>query len=213
MSLLRTRRWLALALIAGAVLVADQASKFAAVNSLTTLFADSPEAGIAAKARAFVREKDLWERGLATQPKDVLRSVWQWRYVQNRGAAFDFLARADKKVRVPFFLILPIAASIFVLVYFRRTQDHELRTRVALALLLGGALGNGLDRVLHGYVIDFIAWHWFDPTWANPARHWPTFNVADCGVSIGIALLLLDAVLPKTRTLDSADPAANARAA
>ena len=54
-----------------------------------------------------------------------------------------------------------------------------------------------VDRVLRGYVIDFIDWHWFDPNWLRPGRHWPTFNVADAGISVGLVLLFLEMLFVK----------------
>ena len=63
--------------------------------------------------------------------------------------------------------------------------------------MLGGAVGNALDRIIRGYVIDFIDWHWFDPHWMRPNLHWPTFNVADSGISVGLVLLFLEMFLAK----------------
>jgi signal peptidase II len=62
--------------------------------------------------------------------------------------------------------------------------------------------------VLRGYVIDFIDWHWFDPNWLHPQLHWPTFNVADSGISVGLAMLLLEMLFAKkTSAAKDAAPA------
>jgi signal peptidase II len=185
-------KWAVLALLAGAIFVGDQISKYLAVEHLTTAFESVNARTTAEKVQAFIHERDLQERGLALPPKRVVDSVWQWRYTQNRGAAWGLGANQAEKFRVPFFHLVTIAAVIFIISYFRNLDSSQRYLQVALALLLGGALGNGVDRLLRGYVIDFIDWHWFDPGWTNPGRHWPTFNVADSGVSIGLVMLILD---------------------
>jgi len=199
-------RWHFLLVVAGLILVADQATKYRAVADLTRVFATVNAVGAGEKLRAFAGEKDLLERGLATPPVHVFESWWQLRYTQNRGAAWGFLAGAGAWFRVPFFHLVTVLAIAFILGYYRKLEPQQRWLRLALALLLGGALGNGLDRVLRGYVIDFVDWHWFDPNWAAPARHWPTFNIADCGVTVGLAVLFLEMVFAKKE-----QPAAPAR--
>jgi signal peptidase II len=127
----------------------------------------------------------------------VIPGFWQDLYTQNRGAAWGFLARAGEQFRVPFFYLVSLAAVIFIFTYYRKLSVHQRYLQVALALVLGGAIGNALDRVLRGYVIDFIDWHLNDPAWHSPSHHWPTFNVADSGISVGLALLLLEALFVK----------------
>jgi len=96
---------------------------------------------------------------------------------------------------LPFFHLVSIAAVIFILTFYRRTKLDQRYTQVALALVLGGAVGNYLDRVVRGYVIDFIDWHWYQ----DPRMHWPTFNVADAAICIGVGMLLLEGVVIKKR--------------
>ena len=144
------------------------------------------------KISAFISERDLLERRLDLRPIDVFESWFQLRYTQNPGAAFSFLAGVHGPWRTLFFHIITIAALIFIFSTYRKLRDDQRWMQISLALLLGGALGNGIDRALRSYVIDFIAWHINDSTWSNPAwRHWPTFNIADCGVSVGLAMLVL----------------------
>ena len=201
------RNWHFLLVVAGLILVADQATKYRAVADLTQVFAAVNARSAGEKLRAFVGEKDLLERGLATPPVHVFANWWQLRYTQNRGAAWGFLSGAGAWFRVPFFHLVTILAIIFIIAYYRKLEANQRWLRLALALLLGGALGNGFDRVLRGYVIDFIDWHWFDQAWLQPGHHWPTFNVADCGVSVGLALLFLEMVFAKKE-----EPAPPARA-
>ena len=185
-------RWLLLALISGSILLADQATKFLAVAHLTSAFSSVNATNPGEKLAAFVSQKDLLERGLTTGQVHVFQSWFGLRYTQNRGAAWGFLSGAREGFRIPFFHLVTLAAILFITSYYRKLEEGQRYLQTALALLLGGALGNGLDRALRGYVIDFIDWHWRDPNWAAPSHHWPTFNVADCGVSIGLLLLFLE---------------------
>lgn len=201
------KKWLLLAAIAGTIFVSDQVTKYLAVSRLTVLFEAVQAKTAGEKLHAFVAEKDVLERGLAAAPVHVFRSWWQHRYTQNRGAAWGFLSGAAEAFRVPFFHLVTIAAVIFILSYYRKLLEDQRYLQVALALLLGGALGNGTDRVLRGYVIDFIDWHWGDPNWLRPGLHWPTFNIADCGVSIGLVLLFLEMLFVKHPQPDAKKPA------
>lgn len=190
-------KWKVLLAVAGLVFVLDQVTKFLAVEHLTHAFRAAGAQTLGQKASAFISEKDLLERGLAKpEPVDVA-PFWQFRYTQNRGAAFGFLAGAGEKLRVPFFHLVSILAVIFILSYYRKLSEEQRYLQISLALVLGGALGNAVDRVLRGYVIDFIDWHWFDPQWLRPNLHWPTFNVADSGISVGLVLLFLDMLFTK----------------
>ena len=106
--------------------------------------------------------------------------------VHNSGAAFSFLADAGGWQRW-FFVALSIVAAVFIVWMLARHGAQRLFA-TALALILGGALGNVIDRLLHGYVIDFIQVHYRN-------AYFPAFNVADSAISIGAALLILDEVL------------------
>jgi signal peptidase II len=101
----------------------------------------------------------------------------------NTGAAFSFLAGASGWQRW-FFTVIGIAAAVFI-TWMLRSHPGQKLFSFALACILGGAIGNVVDRLLHGYVVDFIQVHW---------RGWyfPAFNVADSAITIGAALLILD---------------------
>ena len=184
-------KWKLLALLAGVWFVADQVTKYLAVEHLTYAFAVARAKTFPDKLHAFVSQKDLLERGLADPAPVNVTPFWQHRYTQNRGAAWGVLAGAGEKFRVPFFHLVSVVAVIFIFSYYRKLRNDQRYLQVALALVLGGAVGNALDRVLRGYVIDFIDWHWFDPGWLRPALHWPTFNVADIAVSCGAIALAI----------------------
>ena len=109
---------------------------------------------------------------------------FQLTYMRNQGAAFSFLSGAGGWQRW-FFIGLAIVASVFIFVWLRKLDPSRRREAVAWALVLGGALGSLIDRILYGYVIDFLDVYVGD--W-----HWPAFNVADSAITVGVALLLLD---------------------
>jgi signal peptidase II len=106
-------------------------------------------------------------------------------YLENKGAAFSILAQAAGWQRW-FFIALAIIVSLSLMIWMRRIRAEQILLAVGLALVLGGALGNVIDRVWHGYVVDFIYFHWRD--W-----YFPAFNIADTCISIGAGCLLLDA--------------------
>ncbi len=190
-------KWKLLAILAGFWFVADQVTKYLAVEHLTALFTVVHAQTFGDKVSAFVSQKDLLERGLADPIPVTVTPFWQNRYTQNRGAAWGVLAGAGEKFRVPFFHLVSIVAVIFIFSYYRKLSNQQRYLQVALALVLGGALGNALDRILRGYVIDFIDWHWFDPGWLRPSLHWPTFNVADSGITIGLVMLFAEMLFVK----------------
>jgi signal peptidase II len=103
--------------------------------------------------------------------------------VHNTGAAFSFLAGAAGWQRW-FFTALGIAAAVFI-VWLLRSHGHQRLFGWALTLILGGAIGNVIDRLLHGYVVDFLDFHW-------GTRHFPAFNLADSAITLGALLLILD---------------------
>ena len=108
--------------------------------------------------------------------------------LHNAGAAFSFLAGAGGWQRW-FFSVLAVLVSIAIIVWLRRIVARDQPWLAAgLALIMGGALGNVIDRLQHGFVVDFIHVHW-------QQAYFPAFNVADSAITIGAGLLLLDAAL------------------
>jgi signal peptidase II len=116
----------------------------------------------------------------------VIPNYFNLTYVQNQGAAFGFLAQSDPSFRVPFFMIVPTIALVSIGVIFRRLPDGDLKMASALSLVVAGALGNLIDRLALGFVVDFLDFHW---QWGY---HFPAFNVADSAICIGVGLLMLD---------------------
>jgi signal peptidase II len=107
-------------------------------------------------------------------------------YVHNSGAAFSFLSQAGGWQRW-LFAGLAVAISIAITVWLARLQKHEVLLAAALSLVLGGAVGNLIDRLAYGYVIDFLDMYYRD--W-----HWPAFNIADSAITLGVALMLAETI-------------------
>jgi len=105
-------------------------------------------------------------------------------YVHNTGAAFSFLSEAGGWQRW-FFAVLALVISVAIAVWLTRLKEHETLLAVALALILGGAVGNLIDRLAYGYVIDFLDVYY--GTW-----HWPAFNIADSAITVGVMLMLAE---------------------
>jgi signal peptidase II len=115
-------------------------------------------------------------------------------YVRNPGAAWGFLARANKSFRRPFFIGISIIAMLFILYLFRKLEPGQHLMMTALSLVMGGAIGNFIDRIRFNYVVDFIDFH------IQRRFKWPTFNVADIAITIGVLLLFLEMfILPRVR--------------
>lgn len=119
----------------------------------------------------------------------VVSRVFDLTYVRNPGAAFGMLAHAEPSFRVPFFMIVPLIALVAIGYVFRKLPDRDLKLATALSLVVGGAIGNLLDRLLRGYVVDFLDFHW------DGRYHFPAFNVADSAICTGVGLLMLDLML------------------
>jgi len=108
-------------------------------------------------------------------------------YVHNYGAAFSFLSDQSGWQRW-FFSIVTILISLGIVFWLTKLKPSQKLLIIALTLVLGGALGNLYDRLVYGYVIDFIDWYVGD-------YHWPAFNIADASISLGAVLLILDTFL------------------
>lgn len=115
----------------------------------------------------------------------------------NSGAAFSFLAGAGGWQRW-FFVVLAALISVALAVWLMRLRRDQHWQALALALILGGAIGNLIDRLLYGHVVDFIQLHY--QNW-----YWPTFNLADSAISIGAVLLIIDSLI-ETRQQRASNP-------
>jgi signal peptidase II len=150
---------------------------------------------------------DLWTKHLILQnfalheTRDVIPGLFQLVYVQNTGAAFGLGARAASPL-VPLLLnIGAITVFVIVVVYSFRTALSDRLLQTGLHLILGGAVGNLIDRFRFGWVVDFLDVY---ATFGGREHHWPAFNVADSAISIGIALLFLDMLRKPAKQAEAA---------
>lgn len=119
-------------------------------------------------------------------PEIELTSFFNLTLVYNAGAAFGFLSDAGGWQKI-FFIVIALVACVVILAMMRGLGVNDKQVATGLVLILGGALGNVVDRVRYGYVVDFIDVHYSD-------HHWPAFNVADSAITVGAILLILDAL-------------------
>lgn len=117
----------------------------------------------------------------------VIPGFFNLTYVRNPGAAFGILAGAHGAWRTVFFITVSLVALAVIMTLVRKTHDRI--PLVAFALIGGGAVGNLIDRVRSGEVVDFIEWYY-------RSYHWPAFNIADSAITVGVALLAVDMLFP-----------------
>jgi signal peptidase II len=141
--------------------------------------------GLALLVLALDQATKLWAAGTLDygMPVTVL-PFFNLTLVHNTGAAFSFLADAGGWQRIFFIVVSGVVSLVLAAWLWRLPRDARL-LGIALALVLGGAVGNLVDRVAYGYVIDFLDFH-------AAGWHWPAFNVADSAISCGVVLLLAD---------------------
>jgi signal peptidase II len=178
-------KWALLAAILAVMVVSDQWSKFLAVDRLTWAFPRMGVTGTAAKVKAFYQVKHL--ETLARPPHVVWDPMWRMTYAENPGAAWGMLRDLPAGIRHGFFVIMTLGALGFILWYYRRLRQDQRFMQVALAFVFSGAVGNLVDRLARGYVVDFVQWHW----WRRPDLYWPIFNLADSLIVVGVAMILL----------------------
>ena len=126
---------------------------------------------------------------MATREIVLVRDFLDLQYAENCGGAFGFLHGASESLRRPFFVVVSVGALGFILYLYRTIEPGQRLSKWALPLVFGGAIGNLVDRVRLGFVVDFIHAHW------RTRAHWPTFNVADIAITVGIGLMLLEYVV------------------
>lgn len=115
---------------------------------------------------------------------EVVENFFHIVHVRNTGVAFGILAAQDRATLVPFFVAISLLAVGVVLYLYAKTADESTSHLFALALILGGALGNLIDRIRLNEVIDFLDVHWYQ-------HHWPAFNLADSCITVGVGLFIL----------------------
>ena len=121
---------------------------------------------------------------------EIIPSYFNLTYAKNPGAAFGIFSKIEDSFRVPFFILMPLIALLLIgFVYF---QSANRLQQTSLALVMAGATGNLIDRIRFGYVVDFLDFHW------QHKGHFPSFNVADSAITIGVTLLFIEMFFNKS---------------
>ena len=122
----------------------------------------------------------------------VINGFFTINYVRNEGIAFGLFHSLESEWKVVTLLFMGVIAVVVILYYIWSTPADQILLTVSLGLLLGGILGNFVDRLLHHYVIDFLELHWKDHF------SWPTFNLADAAITCGVLLIFYTTFLPRS---------------
>lgn len=141
----------------------------------------------------------LETNGLPT-PMEIVQGKLAFVLARNRGGAWGLLQGAPDIIRKPFFLLVSCVAIVFIFSLYRRLAPTQRALKWGLPLILGGAIGNLVDRIRYSWVVDFIDVHLVHN---GRAYHWPTFNIADIAICVGVGLMTID-------ILTSSRPKANA---
>ena len=179
-----------LLLVVVAVVAVDQVTKYVAQSRLVDgSFFEQTESYPCCRGG----EEELERRRFVRSKRNslvVVDGFFNLRYVENCASAFGMLGNVSESIRFPLFIAATCIAVLFFLPYFvlQITPEYPL-TLYGLAFVEGGAIGNLVDRLSHRYVIDFIEWYIIID---GRSFHWPTFNVADVAIVVGMGLILLE---------------------
>jgi signal peptidase II len=111
----------------------------------------------------------------------IIDNFFSLTYIRNTGAAFGIFSASHEAFRLPFLITVSLVAIGFIFMMLKRLRETETGLIIALAFILGGAIGNLIDRIVYGEVIDFLDVYWSD-------YHWPAFNLADSFITIGVGI-------------------------
>ncbi|MFL5348481.1 MAG: signal peptidase II [Hyalangium sp.] len=192
------RKYLFLIVISLGVIALDQWSKYTVVGELTTRFDGVGSTGERLGAM-YGEPPPLGMDGRHYRSKrsvELLEGYLRLRYEENPGAAWGLFRNLPQNMRGPLFHVVSLGAVVLIGYYFSKLSGTNPAERWALwglCLVLGGALGNYIDRLARGFVVDFIQAHWKDQA------YWPSFNVADMAICVGVGMLILDAFVRKEK--------------
>lgn len=165
------RKYLILLAMSGLVVALDQLTKFLVISRLRL-----------------------------SEGQSIIEGFFHITRVHNKGAAFGIFTTLPEHIREPFLFALPTLTLAIILVIFTRVRGEQLATIYALAMIVGGALGNIADRLRLGYVVDFLDFHW------KNSYHFPAFNIADAGISVGVTLLLFGMLFDRESVSTAQEP-------
>jgi signal peptidase II len=192
------RKYIILLVTTVVIVGLDQWTKYAIVGSLTTRFDGLETTGERMKAM-YGEPPPLGMDGRHFRSKrsvELSERFLRLRYEENPGAAWGMFRNLSPNVRGPLFHVVSLAAVLLIGYYFTKLTGKDPAEKWALwglSLVLGGALGNYIDRVARGFVVDFVQAHWKDQA------YWPSFNVADMAICVGVGMLILDAFVRKEK--------------
>lgn len=199
------RKYILLLTVALSVILLDQWTKYAVVRELTTRFDDRPTLGERLSAMYGEPPPQGFD-GLHFRSKryiEVSDNFFRLRYAENPGAAWGMFRSLPPATRGLLFHVVSIGAVVLITWYFSKLTGKDPQEKWALwglPLVLGGAIGNYIDRIARAFVIDFLEAHWYDKA------AWPSFNVADSAIVVGVGLLMVDAFVRKEETPDKQTP-------
>ena len=161
----------------------------ASITFLVVLTVNSVAADLVSKHFAKSRLSGLDTKTHTMHRFEVWKDHLDFIFAQNPGGAWSFLRGLPDSLRRPFFLVVSAAAIVFIVSIYQRVHRDQLAMKWGLPLALGGAMGNLVDRVRYGWVVDFID---VSMKWGGREHHWPTFNVADIAIVLGVGLMAID---------------------
>jgi signal peptidase II len=141
----------------------------------------------------------------------VVPGFFNLAYSRNRGGLFGYFGGVEDPWRLLLLTLFPLAAVVVIALFLAKTDEPDRSTLSGLAMILGGATGNLIDRILRGEVVDFLDVYVAGGAFAEwlldrfETTHWPTFNIADSAIVCGAGLLLLDVIRPESRKAASAE--------
>lgn len=182
-----------------AVVLADQWVKFVVVEELTSHLDGKRSLGEKLTAFYGKAPAQSWD-GYHLRSKrfiTVSDSYLRLRYAENPGAAWGLFRTLPEHIRGPLFDVVSLGAVVLITRYFLKLKGvpGEGWIRWGLPLVLGGAVGNFVDRLARGFVVDFVEAHWFD----SPTLIWPSFNVADVAICVGVGMLMVDSLVRREK--------------
>jgi len=190
------RKYILLLSLALSIIVLDQWTKYVVVRELTTQFDGRESLGERLSA-LYGEAPATGFDGFHYRSKryiNVSDNFFRLRYAENPGAAWGMFRNLSPNVRGPLFHVVSLGAVLLIGYYFTKLSGTDPKEKWALwglSLVLGGAMGNYIDRVARGFVVDFLQAHWKDQA------YWPSFNVADVAICVGVGMLILDAFVRK----------------